>query len=134
VPAHLGHRCGGCIKIGADKLAPFFSVELFGDAGRPDQIAEHEAAFAGGFDPGGDQCRRSRRRDRRWYGGLRRCTAQFRDGFQQLLAMAKRGNADVLEIVVRQPAQQLTVDVVGAEQLGILGETDPAEPTVDVQV
>jgi hypothetical protein len=26
------------------------------------------------------------------------------------------------------------VDVVGAENLGVLGETDPAEPTVDVQV
>ena len=48
--------------------------------------------------------------------------------------MAERGDADVLEIVVGQPAQQLAVDVVGAEHLGILGETDPAEPTVDVQV
>jgi hypothetical protein len=41
---------------------------------------------------------------------------------------------DVLEIIVCQPAEQLVVDVVGAENLGILGETDPAEPTVDVQV
>ena len=48
--------------------------------------------------------------------------------------MAERRDADVLEIVVGQPAQQLAVDVVGAEHLGILGEADPAEPTVDVQV
>jgi hypothetical protein len=48
--------------------------------------------------------------------------------------MAERRDADVLEIVVCQPAEQLVVDVVGAENLGILGETDPAEPTVDVQV
>ena len=48
--------------------------------------------------------------------------------------MAERRDADVLEIVVGQPAQQLDVDVVGAEHLGILGEADPAEPTVDVQV
>ena len=48
--------------------------------------------------------------------------------------MAERGDADVLEIVVGQPAQQFAVDVVGAEHLGILGEADPAEPTVDVQV
>src|SRR5258708_33497703 len=48
--------------------------------------------------------------------------------------MAGRRDADVLEIVVCQPAEQLAVDVVGAENLGILGETDPAEPTVDVQV
>ena len=48
--------------------------------------------------------------------------------------MAERRDADVLEIVVGQPAQQLAVDVVGAENLGILGEADPAEPTVDVRV
>ena len=48
--------------------------------------------------------------------------------------MAQRCDANILEIVVGQPAQQLAVDVVGAECLGILGETDPAEPTVDVQV
>jgi hypothetical protein len=48
--------------------------------------------------------------------------------------MAKRRDTDVLEIIVGQPAQQLYVDVVGAKHLGILGEADPAEPTVDVQV
>jgi hypothetical protein len=42
--------------------------------------------------------------------------------------MAERRDADVLEIVVCQPAEQLAVNVVGAENLGILGETDPAEP------
>ena len=64
----------------------------------------------------------------------RKGTGKLRNRFQQLLAMAERHDADVLEIVVGQPAQQLDVDVVGAEHLGILGETDPAEPTVDVQV
>src|SRR5215469_2205358 len=48
--------------------------------------------------------------------------------------MAERRDADVLEIVVCQLAEQLAVNVVGAENLGILGETDPAEPAVDVQV
>ena len=48
--------------------------------------------------------------------------------------MAERHDADVLEIVVGQLAQQIDIDVVGAEHLGILGETDPAEPTVDVHV
>jgi hypothetical protein len=37
-------------------------------------------------------------------------------------------------VVVCHPAQRVVVDVVGAEHLGILGEADPAEPTVDVQV
>ena len=47
--------------------------------------------------------------------------------------MAQRHDTDVLEVVVGQLAQQLDVDVVGAENLGILGEADPTEPTVDVQ-
>ena len=44
---------------------------------------------------------------------------------QQLLAVAERRDADVLEIVVGQPAQQLAVDIVGTEYLGILVEADP---------
>ena len=47
-------------------------------------------------------------------------TGKLRNRFQQLLAMAERHDADVLEIVVGQLAQQLDVDVVGAEHLGIL--------------
>ncbi len=64
----------------------------------------------------------------------RKGTGKLRNRFQQLLTMTKRLDADLLEIVVAQPTQQLDVDVVGAEHLSILGETDPAEPTVDVQV
>ena len=48
--------------------------------------------------------------------------------------MAERDDADLLEIVVGQLAQQLDGDVVNAEHLGILGEADPAKPTVDVHV
>ena len=51
-----------------------------------------------------------------------------RDRLQQLLAMAERRDADVLEIVAGQPAQKLAVNIVGSKNLGILGETDPAEP------
>src|SRR5690349_16427135 len=69
-----------------------------------------------------------------WRGWGRGCTAQFGDRLQQLLAMAERHDAEVLEFVICHPAQQLAVDVVGVEHLGILSEADPAEPTVDVQV
>src|SRR6266568_2805589 len=48
--------------------------------------------------------------------------------------MAERHDAHIFEIVVGQSAQQLAVDIVGTEYLGILVEADPAEPTVDVQV
>ena len=47
--------------------------------------------------------------------------------------MAKRGDAHVLEIIGGQPGQELGLDVVGTEQLGILTETDPPKPGVDVQ-
>jgi hypothetical protein len=47
--------------------------------------------------------------------------------------MAERRDAHVLEVVGGQPGQKLGVDVVGAEEVGVLAEADPAEPAVDVQ-
>ena len=44
------------------------------------------------------------------------------DGLQQLFTMAQRCDANVLEVVVGQPAQQVAVNVVGPESLGILGD------------
>ena len=41
--------------------------------------------------------------------------------------MAERRDANLIEIVAGQPAQQLSIDVVGAERLGIMGKTDRAE-------
>ena len=55
--AHLRHRRRGGIEIGADEVAPLLGIELRGNAGRTDQIAEHHrevAPLAGGFDRGGD--------------------------------------------------------------------------------
>ena len=57
-----------------------------------------------------------------------------RRGKKNQMDRRQRRDADLLEIVVGQPAQQLDVDVIGAKHLGILGEADPAEPTIDVQV
>ena len=132
--AHLRHRRRGGIEIGADEVAPLLGIELRGNAGRTHQIAEHHreiAALARGFDRNGGCRWRNRGRDGRLHdwprrGCRRRCTTQFRDRLQQFLAMAKRRDADVLEIIVGQPAQYLTVDVVGPEHLGILSEADPA--------
>ena len=53
VTAHFGDRSGGGVEIGADQVAPFLGIELRGDRGRADQIAEHHceiAALAGDFD------------------------------------------------------------------------------------
>ena len=111
--AHFCDRRRGGIEIGADEVAPLLGIELRGNAGRTHQIAEHHreiAALAAGFDRNRGWRRRNRGRDRRLHDGprrvcRRRCAAQFRDRLQQLLAMAKRRDADVLEIIVGQPAQ-----------------------------
>ena len=111
--AHFYDRRRGRVEIGADEVAPLLGIKLRGNAGRTHQIAEHHreiAALTAGFDRNGGWRRRNRGRDRRLHDGprrvcRRRCAAQFRDRLQQLLAMAKRRDADVLEIIVGQPAQ-----------------------------
>ena len=50
--AHFGNRSRSGVEIGADQVAPLLGIELRGNAGRADQIAEHDreiAALAGGF-------------------------------------------------------------------------------------
>ena len=44
--AHLGDRRRGGIEIGADEVAPFLGIELRGNAGRTDQVAEHHREIA----------------------------------------------------------------------------------------
>ena len=126
--AVAAHRLGDACLIGRNQLAQVFGVHLTGECGRTDKIGKHDGDLAtlGGVLG----LRLGQRRLRRHRNG----TGTLRNRFQQLLAMAERHDADVLEIVVGQLAQQLDVDVVSAEHLGILGEADPAEPTVDVHV
>ena len=50
--AHFGDRSGSGVEIGADEIAPLLGIELRGDRGRADQIAEHHceiAALAGRY-------------------------------------------------------------------------------------
>jgi hypothetical protein len=61
----------------------------------------------------------------RWLRRHRTDTGKLRNRIQQLLAMAERRDADVLEIIVGQSAQQFGVDIVGAENLGILARPIP---------
>jgi hypothetical protein len=63
VTTKLGHRRRGSIQIRADQIAPFLGIELRGNRGRADQIAEHDceiAAFARGLCNGRCTWRRSR--------------------------------------------------------------------------
>jgi hypothetical protein len=123
-PAKALHSLSDALLIGGNDLAQILGVHTRRQCSRADQVREHHCdlpAFGSIVRLRSNQRRLRRRRN-------------GRNRFQQLLAMAERHDADVLEIVVGQPTQQLDVDVVGAENLSILGETDPAEPTVDVQV
>ena len=135
MPAHLSDRRGRRVEIAPDQIAPVLGVERCREAGRADQIAEQDremAAFGVGLER-----RARRRRPGRQGGGLFRRFGRCGEGgdrLEKLLAVAQGRDAEILEIIVRQRAQQLAVDVVGAEILGVLAETDPAKPTVDVQV
>ena len=57
---------------------------------------------------------------------------QIRDGGEQLLAVPERSDAELLEIVRRQRAQDLGVDVVRRERFGILAEAVVLQPGADV--
>ena len=126
--AEAAHGLGDAFLIGRNDLAQVLGVHAGGQRRRADQVGEHhrDLAALGSIV----RLRFNQRRLRRHRNG----TGKLRNRFQQLLAMAERRDANVLEIVVGQPAQHLAVDIVGAEHLGILVETDPSEPTVDVQV
>ena len=115
------------ILIGPQHIAHLLGIEPSRERGRADQVDEHHGQLAA--------LRRGRRdRGAGRRGGRSGARAERRDRLQQLLAMAERGDADFLQIIAGQPAQQSAVDVIGAEHFHILGQTDAAEPTVDVQV
>ena len=62
---------------------------------------------------------------RRW----RLSLAKLRDGFQQLLAVTEGADAERLEILQGQIREELLVDVIGLERLGVLAEADRFEPS-----
>ena len=57
---------------------------------------------------------------------------QIRNGGEQLLAVAERRDAELLQIVRRERAQDLGVDVVRRESFGILAEAVTLQPGADV--
>ena len=65
--AHFGDRSGSGVKIGADQVAPFLGIELRGDRGRADQIAEHHREIAALASRYRRLARRWRHDGRRWF-------------------------------------------------------------------
>jgi hypothetical protein len=63
---HLGDRRRGGVEIGADEIAPFLGVELSGNAGRADEIAEHHREIAPLGGGAGSASRLARSRGFNW--------------------------------------------------------------------
>ena len=67
------------------------------------------------------------------------CRCALLNGFeignraQQLAAMAEQ-DAQLLQILIRQIGEDAEIDPVLAKRLRVLLQTDPAEPTVNVQL
>ena len=57
---------------------------------------------------------------------------QARDGLQQPLAMAERGDTELAQVVGRKPAQQPVIDVIGDEGIRVLAEAQSFKPATNV--
>jgi hypothetical protein len=100
-------------------LAQLLGIEPRGQGGRADQIDEHHRELPPlGLRRGSCQGRARRG------AGLRLCapgrwglaaSTQGGDGVEQLAPVADDGDAHVLEVVAREPGQDLGVDLVVAE-------------------
>ena len=65
----------------------------------------------------------------------RRCVvAQVGNGIEQTLAVAERGDSELPQVIPGEATQQLGVDMVGVERVGILGEPQAFKPATDVHV
>ena len=140
--AHLRHRRRSGIEISADQVAPLLGIELRGNAGRADEIAEHHreiAAFARGFGRWGERRRRHRSRDRRRNDGRcrrgcrhrRSCPLQRGDRPQNLAPVAERGNADLFQVLIGQIGKDREIDIVLGETRRVLTEPKTGQPLFD---
>ena len=66
--------------------------------------------------------------------GGRRTVAQVGNGIEQTLAVAERGDPQLPQVIPGEAAQQLGVDMVGVERVGILGQSQAFKPATDVHV
>jgi hypothetical protein len=130
--AETRHCHRGLVEIGLDHVAPIFSVELGREARRADEIAEHHRDRT----PLGGGARSRRRRGRRSARGLsgrglRIVPGEAGDGAHEPLAMPER-HANLLEIRLDQVGQDVSVDLMLAEQRFVLSEVDRVQPLGDV--
>ena len=140
--AHLGYRRRSGIEVSADQVAPFLGVELGSNAGRADEIAEHDreiAALSGGFSRWGERRRRHRGRDRRRNDGRcgrgcrhrRGCSVQCGDRPQNLAPVTERGNADLFQILIGQIGEDREIDIILGETRRVLAKPEISQPLFD---
>ena len=106
--------------IRGDDIAQILGIELRRERGRSDQVAEHHRELTA-F---GERA------------GLRICSyglrAQGSDRGEQFAAMADRDHTETDQVVSGELAQYLDIDIVLAERLFVLFESQVAQPGRDV--
>jgi hypothetical protein len=115
------HRRGDAAVVSADDLAQILGIELLRQRCRTDQVAKHDRQLPALGRPR----RRFGRRDGapRFYFG-NRSEGEFGDGVADAQPMAGARDANVLQQLIVDLAEQLRVDVIGVEGVGILAKTD----------
>ncbi len=125
--AKPGHHPGSLVKIGVDEIGPILGVKLCGEVVERTRsqnttvIGRRSAETArplGGVGPD-------------WEAGtfaVGFAPAEYSGHIERLESIAKSRNADVLEVIVRQPRQQVRVDLVVSEIRLVLAEHETAKP------
>ncbi len=123
-----GHLARDRILVGAQDLAHLLGIELRGELGRAHEIGEHHRqlpalglAHGSGLLSGAGPLER------------RHLRAQGGDGGEQLATMADRGHAEAGQVLGHELGQDLRVDIVVEEGPLVLAQTQPLEPSPDVQ-
>jgi hypothetical protein len=132
--AHLRDRRRGSIEIGVHEVAPLLGIEPCRNAGRIDEITEHNrevAAFAAGLAG----CCESWLAGGFWRGWRRfwvRDSAQSSDSVEQLAAVPHNADAQVFQVLRRQVRQDRVVDLVLTEGRLVSFEAKAPQPTPEV--
>ena len=113
-PVEALHGLDNAFLIGRDDLAQVLRIHASGQCRRTDQVEEHHCDLAalGGFL--GADCRRRA------------------DGRQYFSSMPE-WDADVLEVLIGQIAEDRDIDHVLGKALSVLGQTDLFEPITNIQ-
>ena len=118
---------GAGILVAPEQCACILGIERVRELGRTDQIAEENRDLpAFGFGGLRGRCGNARRL-------LRRClSAALRIECTQKLAPVTKRQTELLEVIFRQLAQDIEVDVVLDKDLGVLCEPLCLKPLLDV--